>query len=53
MNWRNPANGCDALYLVSHAALVEGMDVNECKLLHARLVELAAQELDTYFHRWR
>ena len=53
MTWRNPANGREALYLASHAASVQDMDLNEGKVLLARLIEGATQPHYTYLHRWR
>ena len=53
MTWRNPANGREALYLASHAASVQDMDLNEGKVLLARLIERATQPHYTYLHRWR
>jgi alpha-ketoglutarate-dependent 2,4-dichlorophenoxyacetate dioxygenase len=53
MTWRNPVNGCDALYLASHAASVEGMDPDEGKALLTRLMNSAAREGHTYMHRWQ
>jgi alpha-ketoglutarate-dependent 2,4-dichlorophenoxyacetate dioxygenase len=53
MTWRNPANGREALYLASHAASVQDMDINEGKALLARLIEGATQPHYTYLHRWR
>ncbi|HEV3156626.1 MAG TPA: TauD/TfdA family dioxygenase [Candidatus Baltobacteraceae bacterium] len=53
MTWQNPANGRDALYIASHAAEVEGMEMNEGKALLARMIEDATQTPTTYLHRWR
>lgn len=53
MIWHNPANGRDALYLASHAASVQGLDVSEGKALLARLIEGATQQRYNYLHCWR
>jgi alpha-ketoglutarate-dependent 2,4-dichlorophenoxyacetate dioxygenase len=52
MTWRNPTNGREALYLASHAASVQDMNLNEGKALLARLIEGATQPHYTYLHRW-
>ena len=53
MTWRNPANGREALYLASHAASVQDMDIKEGKALLARLIDGATQQRYIYLHRWR
>jgi alpha-ketoglutarate-dependent 2,4-dichlorophenoxyacetate dioxygenase len=53
MTWRNPANGCNALYLASHAGSVEGMDANGGTALLDRLIDGTTQESHTYLHRWQ
>jgi len=51
--WRNPANNCDALYLASHAAAIEGMDGAEGRAVLAQLIDDATEDSRTYLHRWR
>ena len=51
--WRNPANAHDALYIASHAAVIESMDDSQSRALLARLIDEATQSPYVYAHRWR
>jgi len=51
--WRNPANARAALYIASHAAVIEGMDDSRSRALLARLIDEATQNAYVYAHRCR
>jgi alpha-ketoglutarate-dependent 2,4-dichlorophenoxyacetate dioxygenase len=53
MTWRNPVNGCTALYLASHAFAVEDMGDEEARALLAKLIADATRPEFTYRHQWR
>jgi alpha-ketoglutarate-dependent 2,4-dichlorophenoxyacetate dioxygenase len=53
MVWKNPANGCSALYLASHAYAVEGMDAVAAKRLIDALMETATAPGASYVHEWK
>lgn len=51
--WPNRANGCDALYIASHAGAIEGMDFELGRALLARLIEESTDGSRAYVHHWR
>lgn len=51
--WTNPANGREALYLASHAFLVDGHDEAESEALLAELIAFCTQPHYVYSHDWR
>jgi len=53
MTWRNPINGCVALYIASHAYAIDGMDDREAKELLADLIAEATRQDIVYRHHWR
>jgi alpha-ketoglutarate-dependent 2,4-dichlorophenoxyacetate dioxygenase len=53
MAWRNPANGCTALYVASHAYAIEGMDQTAAQRLLAELIDAATAPGLSYLHTWR
>ena len=53
MVWKNPVNGCSALYLASHAYAIEGMELTAGKKLLNELMEAATAPGTSYIHSWR
>jgi alpha-ketoglutarate-dependent 2,4-dichlorophenoxyacetate dioxygenase len=53
MVWKNPVNGCSALYLASHAYAIEGMELTAGKKLLDELTEAATVPGKSYVHSWR
>ncbi len=53
MVWTNPVNGRGALYLASHAYVVEGMEAAAGKKLIDELTAAATAPGSTYLHGWR
>jgi alpha-ketoglutarate-dependent 2,4-dichlorophenoxyacetate dioxygenase len=53
MVWRNPVNGCNALYLASHAYTIEGMEQASAQKFIAELTEVATAPGVSYQHAWR
>ncbi|MDA7963577.1 TauD/TfdA family dioxygenase [Ruegeria sp.] len=51
--WTNPANGLEALYLASHAYLVDGHSEEESEALLAELTAFCTQPRFVYSHNWR
>jgi alpha-ketoglutarate-dependent 2,4-dichlorophenoxyacetate dioxygenase len=51
--WKNPANGCTALYLASHAYAIEGMEQAAAQELLAELMDAATAPGLSYAHTWR
>jgi len=49
----NPRNGRKSLYIGSHAWYVEGLEIDESRILIAKLLELATGRDRVYQHRWR
>jgi alpha-ketoglutarate-dependent 2,4-dichlorophenoxyacetate dioxygenase len=49
----NPANGRPSLFIGSHAWLIEGMGVDESRILLAKLLEHTTRPDRVYRHRWR
>jgi alpha-ketoglutarate-dependent 2,4-dichlorophenoxyacetate dioxygenase len=49
----NPANGRPSLYIGSHAWVIEGMGIDESRILIARLLEHTTRPDRVYQHRWR
>lgn len=50
--WTNPANGAEALYIASHAYLVDGYDEIESQALIDELMAFCTQPEFTYTHHW-
>ncbi|MBC6437758.1 MAG: TauD/TfdA family dioxygenase [Rhodobacteraceae bacterium] len=50
--WTNPVNGREALYLASHAFLVDGYDEGESAALLDALVAFCTQPQFVYAHNW-
>jgi alpha-ketoglutarate-dependent 2,4-dichlorophenoxyacetate dioxygenase len=53
MVWKNPVNGCSALYLASHASAIKGMESTAGKKLLNELMEAATAPGTSYIHSWR
>jgi alpha-ketoglutarate-dependent 2,4-dichlorophenoxyacetate dioxygenase len=53
MAWKNPANGCSALYVASHAYAIEGMEQGAAQKLFAELIDAATAPGLSYVHTWR
>jgi alpha-ketoglutarate-dependent 2,4-dichlorophenoxyacetate dioxygenase len=53
IRWRNPANGCDSLYIASHTYAIDGMPGEEGRALIADLIDRATAAQYTYLHRWQ
>ena len=51
--WPNPANGCEALYIASHAFGIEGMEPTQAQALLSELLEEATRRDEVYCHAWR
>ena len=49
----NPRNGRRSLYIGSHAWFVEGLGLDESRILIARLLEQTTRPDRVYRHRWR
>jgi len=49
----NPRNGRKSLYIGSHAWYVEGLGIDESRILIAKLLELTTRPDRVYQHRWR
>ena len=50
--WKNPVNGQEALYLASHAFLVDGYDEAESAALLDELITFCTQDAYVYAHNW-
>jgi len=48
----NPANGRKAVYVGSHAWFVEGMSIDDSRILIARLLEITTRPDRVYRHTW-
>ncbi|MES2562056.1 MAG: TauD/TfdA family dioxygenase [Pseudomonadota bacterium] len=53
VRWRNPVNGCGALYIASHAYAIEGMKDEAAQALLEELTAYATAPGHTYQHTWR
>ena len=53
MRWRNPANGCDALYVASHTCAIDGMETEAAQALIADLIAFATTPGHTHVHTWK
>lgn len=51
--WTNPVNGCEALYIASHAYAVEGMDTDAGAALIDELTDFVTQPQYVYSHKWQ
>ncbi|MEW9919215.1 TauD/TfdA dioxygenase family protein [Marimonas sp. MJW-29] len=51
--WRNPVNGREALYIASHAFLIDGYDTTGSEALLAELTAFCTQPQFVYAHDWR
>ncbi|MXW90295.1 MAG: TauD/TfdA family dioxygenase [Rhodospirillaceae bacterium] len=51
--WTNPANGREALYIASHAYLVDGYDELESATLLSELTAFCTRPRYVYSHRWQ
>ena len=51
--WTNPANGAEALYIASHAYLVDGYSEAESQELLGELIDYCTQEAFRYAHSWQ
>jgi alpha-ketoglutarate-dependent 2,4-dichlorophenoxyacetate dioxygenase len=49
----NPANGRQAVYVGSHAWLIEGLSIDDSRILIAKLLEIIARPDRVYRHTWR
>jgi alpha-ketoglutarate-dependent 2,4-dichlorophenoxyacetate dioxygenase len=49
----NPANGRKAVYIGSHAWFVEGMSLDDSRILIAKLLEITTRPDRVYRHTWR
>jgi alpha-ketoglutarate-dependent 2,4-dichlorophenoxyacetate dioxygenase len=49
----NPRNGRKSLFVGSHAWYVEGMGIDESRILIARLLEITTRPDRVYRHRWQ
>jgi alpha-ketoglutarate-dependent 2,4-dichlorophenoxyacetate dioxygenase len=49
----NPANGRKAVYVGSHAWFVEGMSIDDSRILIATLLEITTRPDRVYRHTWR
>jgi alpha-ketoglutarate-dependent 2,4-dichlorophenoxyacetate dioxygenase len=49
----NPANGRKAVYVGSHAWFVEGMSIDDSRILIAKLLEITTRPDRVYRHTWR
>lgn len=49
----NPANGRKGVYVGSHAWLVEGMSIDDSRILIAKLLEIISRPDRVYRHTWR
>jgi len=49
---RNPRNGRPALYIASHAVCIEGMTVNDSRVLLDELLQWCTRPECIYTHRW-
>ena len=53
MVWKNPVNGCGAIYLASHAYGVEGTEKAAGEKLIDELMAFATAPGTSYLHQWR
>ncbi len=53
LTWRNPVNGCQALYIASHVGAIAGMPKDRSGELLRELMEHATQPECRYVHRWQ
>lgn len=51
--WTNPVNGREALYIASHARLVDGLGEAESQALLDELMEFCTQPRFVYAHQWQ
>lgn len=51
--WENPVNGHEALYIASHAFLVDGYGSEESAALLEELMRFCKQPRFTYSHKWQ
>jgi len=49
----NPANGRKAVYIGSHAWYIEGMGLDDSRILIIKLLEMTTRPDRVYQHRWR
>ena len=50
--WTNPTNGREALYVASHAYLVDGYSEEDSAALVDELITFCTQPQFTYSHQW-
>lgn len=50
--WKNPRNGREALYIASHAQLVDGLDETESRALLEDLTAFCTRPEFVYAHHW-
>ncbi len=50
--WTNPVNGREALYIASHAYMVDGYGDDEGKVLLEELMDFCTQPKFVYSHKW-
>jgi alpha-ketoglutarate-dependent 2,4-dichlorophenoxyacetate dioxygenase len=53
MHWRNPANGCDSLYIASHTCAIDGMEADAALALISELIDFTTAPGHTHLHRWQ
>ncbi len=53
IRWRNPANGCDSLYIASHTYAIDGMPQDEAQALLAELIDHTTAPGHTWLHSWQ
>ncbi|MEQ9259776.1 MAG: TauD/TfdA family dioxygenase [Roseovarius sp.] len=51
--WTNPVNGREALYIASHAFLIDGYDEAESQKILDELMEFCTQPEFVYSHQWK
>ena len=49
----NPRNGRKSLYVGSHAWFIEGLGIDESRILIAKLLEVTTRRDRVYQHRWQ
>jgi alpha-ketoglutarate-dependent 2,4-dichlorophenoxyacetate dioxygenase len=49
----NPANGRRNVYVGSHAWFIEGMEIDDSRILIAKLLEITTRPDRVYRHTWR
>ena len=51
--WKNPVNGCEALFIASHVYEVEGMEASEGEAMIDELIAFCTQPQFVYSHNWQ